>query len=150
MHIPVRQRWEEGDPVVHEGMSLLASITTESLEYLHPNLENDEDSPETPQDIIKFADLVSLNFDTRRKMFGDIALGSMNLMMIETMKKWGFSGKFSGSGGCVLSVWNGKSHKEFPKKSWKEKRWLNFIECKKELQKNGCAVTIVSAQEAYE
>ena len=44
------------------------------------------------------------NFNTRRSIYGDAALGEANLQMIEIARKHGSSAKFSGSGGAVVGL----------------------------------------------
>jgi len=51
------------------------------------------------------ASLMNQNFDMRREIFGDAALGPANLRMIELARKHGFSAKFTGSGGAILGLW---------------------------------------------
>ena len=44
------------------------------------------------------------NFDTRRSLWGDGALGKDNIRMVEIARETGASGKFPGSGGAVVGV----------------------------------------------
>lgn len=48
------------------------------------------------------AALMDRNFDLRRCMFGDTALGARNLRMVELARSHGAAAKFPGSGGAVL------------------------------------------------
>jgi hypothetical protein len=54
--------------------------------------------------VTEWARLMRTNFDTRRKLFGDGALGKDNIRMIEIARECGSSGKFPGSGGAILGV----------------------------------------------
>jgi glucuronokinase len=44
------------------------------------------------------------NFELRRKIYTDRALGEQNLKMIEIAKKYGSSAKFCGSGGAIVGL----------------------------------------------
>ncbi|KAJ3117701.1 hypothetical protein HK098_006131 [Nowakowskiella sp. JEL0407] len=150
MHVPVRQRWEDGDPIIHEGMNLIASLPLKALEINSTGASDDEETKE-----IKFANLVAQNFATRRKMYSDAALGGLNITIVEIMRKWGFSGKFCGSGGCVLGVWNGKVDEEVDfggveGEGWRERRQRMYGECKRELQLSGAVVCVVKPQSVVE
>jgi hypothetical protein len=52
----------------------------------------------------EWAQLMRFNFDNRRRLFGDAALGKDNIRMIEIARESGASGKFPGSGGAILGV----------------------------------------------
>ena len=45
-----------------------------------------------------------MNFDLRRRIYGDEHLGPRNLQMIETARKLGLPAKFAGSGGAVIGL----------------------------------------------
>ena len=47
------------------------------------------------------ASLMNENFDLRRAMFGDEALGAMNIAMVTTPRSVGAAAKFTGSGGAA-------------------------------------------------
>eukprot|EP00243_Klebsormidium_subtile_P008411 TRINITY_DN3984_c0_g1_i1.p2 TRINITY_DN3984_c0_g1~~TRINITY_DN3984_c0_g1_i1.p2 ORF type:complete len:109 (-),score=18.36 TRINITY_DN3984_c0_g1_i1:256-582(-) len=49
------------------------------------------------------ADLINQNFELRRQMFGDEALGEMNVDMVMTARSVGAAAKFTGSGGAVVA-----------------------------------------------
>ena len=51
-----------------------------------------------------WASLFARNFDGRRKLFGDAALGRDNIRMVEIARECGASAKFPGSGGAVVGV----------------------------------------------
>ncbi len=53
-------------------------------------------------DVVQLVGLVNRNFDLRRRMFGDEALGERNLMMVELARSVGCAAKFTGSGGAAL------------------------------------------------
>lgn len=49
-----------------------------------------------------WASLMNQNFDARRRIYGDEAIGSVNIDMVETARGAGAGAKLSGSGGAVL------------------------------------------------
>lgn len=51
-----------------------------------------------------WARLFARNFDGRRALFGDAALGRDNIRMVEIARECGASAKFPGSGGAVVGV----------------------------------------------
>lgn len=51
-----------------------------------------------------WARLFARNFDGRRALFGDAALGRDNIRMVEIARENGASAKFPGSGGAVVGV----------------------------------------------
>lgn len=55
-----------------------------------------------------FAQLMSANFDLRRKVYGDAVVGATNIRMIELARQHNCVGKFPGSGGAVVGMWDGK------------------------------------------
>eukprot|EP00879_Flechtneria_rotunda_P025024 GHRR01026556.1.p1 GENE.GHRR01026556.1~~GHRR01026556.1.p1 ORF type:complete len:305 (+),score=81.79 GHRR01026556.1:33-917(+) len=48
--------------------------------------------------------LMNTNFDLRREMFGDAALGETNLSMVAIARSVGAAAKFTGSGGAVVAL----------------------------------------------
>jgi glucuronokinase len=55
----------------------------------------------------RFAELMSQNFQLRRAVYGDAALGQANLRMIQIANEYNCVAKFPGSGGAVVGMWNG-------------------------------------------
>ncbi|KAJ7970755.1 Glucuronokinase 1 [Quillaja saponaria] len=91
VHSTVRQRWLNGDDFIIKSMQEVANIAKEGREAL---LE---------KEYSKFATLMNRNFDLRRSMFGDDALGALNIEMVEVARKVGAASKFTGSGGAVVA-----------------------------------------------
>ncbi|XP_028101202.1 glucuronokinase 1-like isoform X2 [Camellia sinensis] len=91
VHSTVRKRWLDGDKFIISSMELVANIALEGQTAL---LEKNH---------TKFADLMNRNFDLRRAMFGDDALGALNIKMVETARSVGAAAKFTGSGGAVVA-----------------------------------------------
>lgn len=90
VHSTVRQRWLDGDKFIISSMQEVAMVAEEGRTVL---LE---------KDYSKLAVLMNRNFDLRRSMFGDDALGALNLEMVEVARKVGAASKFTGSGGAVV------------------------------------------------
>ncbi|KAI9072137.1 hypothetical protein K1719_045914 [Acacia pycnantha] len=91
VHSKVRQRWLEGDEFIISSMLEVANIAKEGKTVL----EN--------KDYSKLAALMNKNFELRRSMFGDDALGDLNIKMVEVARKAGAASKFTGSGGAVVA-----------------------------------------------
>jgi glucuronokinase len=91
VHADVRARWDRGDETVRQGMTRLAALAAEGREVL------------LSRDSSLLAKLMDANFDARRVMFGDAALGAENLRMVETARSVGAAAKFTGSGGAVVA-----------------------------------------------
>ncbi|MFS8032185.1 putative glucuronokinase [Helianthus anomalus] len=91
VHSAVRQRWLDGDEFIISSMEEVASLALEGRSAL---LE---------KDYAKLAALMNRNFDLRRRMFGDAALGALNIEMVEVARRVGAASKFTGSGGAVVA-----------------------------------------------
>jgi glucuronokinase len=91
LHSPVRDRFEQGDSAVLEAVRLWAGYTDQARQALE---SHDGES---------LAELLNANFDLRRRIYGDAALGERNLLMVETLRGLGLPAQFAGSGGAVLS-----------------------------------------------
>ncbi|XP_073296072.1 glucuronokinase 1-like [Primulina huaijiensis] len=90
VHSTVRQRWLNGDEFIISSMEEVANIGLEGRTAL------------VEKDYRKLFDLMNRNFDLRRKMFGDDALGALNIEMVEVARRIGAASKFTGSGGAVV------------------------------------------------
>ncbi|PWA34306.1 glucuronokinase G [Artemisia annua] len=91
VHSSVRQRWLDGDEFIISSMEQVANLALEGKTAI---LE---------KDYAKLADLMNKNFDLRRQMFGDAALGALNIEMVEVARSVGAASKFTGSGGAVVA-----------------------------------------------
>ncbi|WOL18664.1 hypothetical protein Cni_G27461 [Canna indica] len=91
VHSTVRQRWLDGDKFVRSTMEQVAKLAVEGREVLLEKKYNE------------LAMLMNRNFDLRREMFGDDALGSLNIKMIEMARSVGAACKFTGSGGAAVA-----------------------------------------------
>ncbi|KAG0556197.1 hypothetical protein KC19_11G034000 [Ceratodon purpureus] len=92
VHSTVRKRWLDGDELVRSCMQEVANLAVMGREAL------------LQQDFRTIAKLMDRNFDLRRTMFGDAALGKMNIDMVETARSVGAACKFTGSGGAVIAL----------------------------------------------
>lgn len=92
VHSSVKQRWLEGDPQVVQGMAQVAGCAEQGRTALQQG------------DAAAVAQLMDKNFDLRRQMFGDAALGETNLAMIATARGVGAAAKFTGSGGAIVAL----------------------------------------------
>ncbi|KAK1359459.1 Glucuronokinase 1 [Heracleum sosnowskyi] len=91
VHSTVRQRWLDGDEFIIASMEEVANIALEGHAAL------------SQKDHTKLASLMNRNFDLRRRMFGDDALGALNIEMVEVARRIGAASKFTGSGGAVVA-----------------------------------------------
>lgn len=91
VHSTVRQRWLDGDEFIRSTMNEVANIAVEGRQAL------------LAKDYAKLASLMNRNFDLRRSMFGDDALGALNIKMVEVPREVGAASKFTGSGGAVVA-----------------------------------------------
>ncbi|MFH2131775.1 MAG: GHMP kinase [bacterium] len=89
-HNNIRQRFDNGDPIVIEAMKYWAELTVQARDCLvnkHPE---------------KLGELINLNFDKRRSIY---QIGRKNIQMIETARSVGASAKFTGSGGAIVGTY---------------------------------------------
>lgn len=93
IHSPVRTRWERGDPEVRAAMEQFASFAERGRAALEAG------------DIDEVGRLMNANFDLRRQLYGDEALGAANLRMIEIARGSGCPATFSGSGGAIVGIY---------------------------------------------
>ncbi|KAJ1402062.1 Ribosomal protein S5 domain 2-type fold [Sesbania bispinosa] len=92
VHSKVRQRWLDGDEFIVSSMLEVANIAKEGKTALEE------------KDYSKLAALMNRNFDLRRLMFGDDALGAVNIEMVEVARRVGAASKFTGSGGSCCRI----------------------------------------------
>ncbi len=92
IHALVRHRFDQGDPTVIQAVQTWAVHTDEARAALLRG------------DWRLLGALMDLNFDLRRRIYGDEHLGPRNLQMIETARKLGLPAKFAGSGGAVIGI----------------------------------------------
>lgn len=94
MHNKTRARFSRGDEEIIDAMVEFASFAKEAKLAL----ENGDHG--------RFGELMNMNFDLRRKIYGDDAIGEKNLQMIEIARSHGAPVKFPGSGGAVVGMYD--------------------------------------------
>ncbi|ORX92203.1 ribosomal protein S5 domain 2-like protein [Basidiobolus meristosporus CBS 931.73] len=92
-HNLVKARWDSGDVEVIEAMRTFASYVEQAKKALEEGK------------LTKLPALMTSNFQLRRKIFGDAALGAENLRMVEIAERHGFAAKFAGSGGAIVMLY---------------------------------------------
>jgi len=73
-----------------------------------------------------FAGLIDKNFNLRRNLYGDNAIGKENLEMIKIASLNGFPAKFCGSGGAVVGVCRSDEKFEILQKRYRDKGFSCF------------------------
>lgn len=96
VHSEFKQKWEQGDEELIIQMSEVADLAEQGLQLLLSNKEAVR--------VDKFGQLMRRNFELRKAMFGEAALGQESLEMIEVANSVGAAAKFSGSGGAVVAL----------------------------------------------
>lgn len=91
VHSSVRQRWLDGDQFIISSMKEVAQVAYDGHNAL------------LQKNYTELARLMNRNFDLRRQMFGDDALGAVNINMVEVARSVGAASKFTGSGGAVVA-----------------------------------------------
>jgi glucuronokinase len=91
-HSPIRALWEKGDPAVREAMRKFARLAEEGRAAL---LE---------RDVARLPHLMLANFELRRRLYGDAAIGRQTLRLIEIARRLGVPAKLPGSGGAVVGI----------------------------------------------
>eukprot|EP00756_Hemistasia_phaeocysticola_P051557 Hpha_TRINITY_DN26731_c0_g1::TRINITY_DN26731_c0_g1_i1::g.138860::m.138860/K16190/GLCAK; glucuronokinase len=92
IHANVKDRWRAGDPEVVEGMKQFGRYTDLARDAL------------LKKDHAAFGKLMDANFELRRKLYSDAAVGQGNLRMVALGRRYGAHMKFPGSGGAVVGM----------------------------------------------
>jgi glucuronokinase len=100
MHNEVRFRFNQGDEEIINAMATFASYAQEAKHALEE------------RDHKRFGELMNMNFDLRRKVYGDKVIGEESLRMIEIARSLGATSKFPGSGGAVIGMYEDEEHYE--------------------------------------
>ena len=109
VHSTVKERWLNNDPILIEGMRTLGSYAAQARESL------------LHKDYTLLANLINMNFDLRRQLYGDDVVGEKNIIIAELARSKGFASKFSGSGGAILCMLpSGKWMEETEEESFKD------------------------------
>jgi len=96
VHAQVRYRWEQGDLEVRRVMRQLARCAELGREALRR------------RDLAELGRLMNRNFDIRRGLFGDAALGQHTIALVEIARAAGFPAKLPGSSGAALVLLDSK------------------------------------------
>ncbi|KAI8388033.1 ribosomal protein S5 domain 2-type protein [Radiomyces spectabilis] len=112
VHSTIRQRFLKGDTEVIEAMNQFADFTESACQSLRNN------------DHHTFAQLMTANFELRRKLYGDDVVGSANLRMVEIARQNGCVAKLPGSGGAVVGMWHGQDPQSRDRDMYQLKRDL--------------------------
>ena len=115
-HSTVKARWESGDVFIREKMEEVAMLAEKGRATLllgtplssgtcqRGDARTEAAVGEAVQGVRaeELAKLMNKNFDLRREMFGDDALGAFNVDMVTTPRSVGAAAKFTGSGGAAV------------------------------------------------
>jgi len=91
-HNPIHYRFANGDREVIAAMRQFAEYAEEALGVLQA------------RDYRRLGELMDANFDLRRRIYGDEAIGASNLEMVALARSFGLPAKFTGSGGAVVGI----------------------------------------------
>jgi len=89
-HSNIRQRYDGGERKVIDAIHLIADLARQGRECL------------LRRDYKKLAELMNLNFDTRRSIYN---LNPRHIRMVELARSLGASAKFAGSGGSIIGTY---------------------------------------------
>ncbi len=92
VHNDVRYRYESGDPEVLGAMREFADYAVAAREALDAG------------DHARFGAIMDQNFDLRRRIYGDKAIGDRDMEMVDIARQNGCAAKFSGSQGAVVGM----------------------------------------------
>jgi glucuronokinase len=93
MHNRTRFRFDQGDKEIIAAMNTFAAYAYEAKQALEEG------------DLEYFGVLMNMNFDLRRRIYGDDVIGKRNLQMIAIARDLGAPAKFPGSGGAVVGTY---------------------------------------------
>lgn len=114
-HNLVHYRFDSGDQEVIDAMRRFADYADEALEALEAG------------DIDRFGELMDLNFDLRRQIYGDEVIGPENLEMVQIARSFGLPAKFTGSGGAITGVLREEERTEEISRAFEE-RGYRFLQ----------------------
>lgn len=91
-HNPIHYRFANGDREVIDAMRQFAEYAEEARAVLQA------------RDYRRLGELMDANFDLRRRIYGDEAIGPNNLEMVTLARSFGLPAKFTGSGGAITGI----------------------------------------------
>ncbi|MCS7254456.1 MAG: hypothetical protein RMK18_11080 [Armatimonadota bacterium] len=106
VHSSLRFRYEHGDRQVIDAVRQWIEIAEEARNAL------------LQRDYERLAKLMNRNFDIRRSILGDEAIGRDNIEMIELGRELGAPTSFPGSGGSIIGIYWDDEHLERLKKAY--------------------------------
>ena len=92
VHSTVRARYDAGDETTRELMAQVAALAPAGRAALEA------------RDYTTLAARMDANFELRRGLFGDAALGARNVAMVRAAQRCGAGAKFCGSGGAAVAL----------------------------------------------
>ncbi len=108
VHSEVRYRWERGDREVRKSMAGIARCALLGKKALSGG------------DQKSLARLINRNFELRRKLFGDAALGAHNIRLVEIAREQGLAAKLPGSSGAALILLGDSRSEEALSRAYQE------------------------------
>ncbi len=112
IHSNLRARYEMGDPQVLRAIEEWRALTDEGKEALEQ------------QDYQRLGKLMNRNFDLRREVLGDEALGHENLEMIAIGRQLGAPTQLPGSGGAVIGIYFDDDHFQRLQRAYQERGYV--------------------------
>ena len=103
-HNPIRFRFEQGDKQVIDAMKTFADYVRFAQQFSFAKPPQQARDALLNRDYETFGELMNKNFNLRRNLYGDNAIGAKNLQMIQIACSHGFPAKFCGSGGAVVGM----------------------------------------------
>lgn len=94
MHNPIKYRFNSGDIAVIYAMKHFANLAQDGYDAI------------LGQRLVDLAQLMKINWQLRRKLYGDEAIGQDNIKMIMIANKHGCPAKLPGSGGAIIGLYN--------------------------------------------
>lgn len=91
-HSPIRVMWERGDAEVKEAMVRFASFAEQGWKAL------------LDRDTTRLGELMNANFDLRRELYGEEALGRQTMRILQIAREHGCPAKLPGSGGAAIGL----------------------------------------------
>ena len=102
-HSNIKDRFNRGNKEIIEAMKYFADLTFEAKQAL------------LNKDYKKLKELMNANFDRRKEIF---PISNQNLEIIKRARDLGASAKFTGSGGCIIGIYEDENMYEKLEKSF--------------------------------
>ena len=102
-HSKIAKRWENQDPQMIEIIGHLRGCANSGKKILTQEKQNGENLDVELENVKDLASLIDTNFDLRRELFGDTALGE-TLDAVKLARSLGSCAKQCGSGGSIFGL----------------------------------------------